>query len=192
VPLDDVQIMQRVQNGQHELFGELVSRYRDPLLRVARRKLGDAGLAEDVVQEAFLAAFAARDTFNPQFAFSTWLWTILLNLCRRQLKRKKVRPRELSRSVFEIEAGRNLVGSLTHEGGLQNALVAERNRELQQLLDELTEVQADALRLRFFGGLKFHEIAETMGSSLSAAKVRVRNGLAKLAERLRADEGESS
>ncbi len=186
--LDDAEIMQRVQDGQFELFDELVLRYREPLLRVARSKLHDAGWAEDVVQEAFLAAFAARRTYKPQFAFRTWLWTILLNLCRRQLKRRSNKPRELSRSALE---GTGLLEPVSYETGLSRAVLAENQQRLLARLDELPEVQADALRLRFFGGLKFSEIAQTMGSSLSAAKVRVRNGLVTLSERLRDEEGDS-
>ena len=63
--------------------------------------------------------------------------------------------------------------------------------ELLETLARLPEPQADALRLRFFGELNFSEIALAMGSSVSAAKVRVRNGLQALSQMLRADEGES-
>ena len=94
--LDDLQIMRRVQAGEVELFDLLVERYRGPLLNVAWSKLGDRTWAEDIVQEAFLAAFASRATYNPQFAFRTWLWTILLNLCRRHWQRRESRPREAS------------------------------------------------------------------------------------------------
>ncbi len=93
MPSDDVDIMRRVQAGEVEAFDLLVHRYRSALLRVAASKLGNAAWAEDVVQETLLAAYAARATYNPQFAFRTWLWTILLNLCRRQWQRRESRPR---------------------------------------------------------------------------------------------------
>jgi RNA polymerase sigma-70 factor (ECF subfamily) len=71
-------------------------------------------------------------------------------------------------------------------------LATERQTRLAALLDELPEPQADALRLRFFGGLRFEDIARTMDCSLSGAKRRVQTGLIKLAERIRAEEGETS
>src|SRR6516162_4317349 len=80
--LDDTQLMRRIQAGEIELFDLLVERYRRPLLSVAWSKLGDRARAEDVVQETLLAAFASRATYNERFAFRTWVWTILLNLCR--------------------------------------------------------------------------------------------------------------
>jgi RNA polymerase sigma-70 factor (ECF subfamily) len=55
-------------------------------------------------------------------------------------------------------------------------------------LDQLPENQADALRLRFFGGLKFQEIAAAQGVSLTSAKTRVRQGLLTLSQQLRESE----
>jgi RNA polymerase sigma-70 factor (ECF subfamily) len=182
--------MRRVQAGEVELFDLLVERYRQPLLNVAWSKLGDLNWAEDVVQETFLAAFASRATYKPQFAFRTWIWTILLNLCRRQWQRRAERPREHSlpqAAAAELPGFREPV---THETAPAVLLRIERRVAVHRLLARLPEVQADALRLRFFGGLQYSEIAMAMSSSLGAAKQRVKNGLAALADQLRDDEGE--
>jgi len=182
--------MRRVQDGQVELFDVLVKRYRGPLLNVAWSKLGDPAWAEDVVQEAFLAAFASRATYNPQFAFRTWIWTILLNLCRRQWQRRESRPREQALPLVpDAEAG-GFREPYTDESAPALLLRSERRAEVHRLLDRLPEVQADALRLRFFGGLQFADIALAMNSSLGAAKQRVKNGLAALADQLRQSDGE--
>lgn len=192
VELDDVQIMQAVQAGQVELFDVLVRRYRGPLLNVAWSKLGDANWAEDVVQETFLAAFAARGTYNPVFAFRTWVWTILLNLCRRQWKRRESRPGEFALPARTMTETGAYIEPASHETPLANALLVERREQVHVLLKSLPEVQADALRLRFFGGLQFSEIALAMKSSVSAAKQRVKSGLVTLAEQLRQSGGENS
>src|SRR5689334_21955984 len=140
MPLDDAQIMRLVQEGRFEPFDELVRRYRGPLLRVAESKLGNAAWAEDVVQETFLAVFAARDTFNPSFAFRTWLWTILLNLCHRQLKRSGRRRQEVStQTAFASDGGAGQVEPVHHESGLSQALLAERDARLRELLRKLPE-----------------------------------------------------
>jgi RNA polymerase sigma-70 factor (ECF subfamily) len=174
----DADIMRQVQSGRTELFEQIVDRYRGRLLRFARSKLGDAGPAEDVVQETLLAAYAARHTYDPRFAVSTWLWTILLNLCRREWRRARTRA---AQNVAAVEPA-------TSETGLTLLLAGEQRELLGRLLDELPEAEADALRLRFFGGLKFEEIADAMQSSLSGAKVRVRKGLERLSRRLRDEE----
>lgn len=184
----DAQIMEQVQQGRHDLFEELVRRYRPRLLRVATSKLGDEGLAEDVVQEAFLAVFAARQTYNPRYAVSTWIWTILLNLCRRRWKRRTRKPLVLANSSIETP----FFDPVSRADDPHDESHMERRELVAALLSALPDVQADALRLRFYGELTFDEVARTMGCSLSGAKRRVRTGLSALAERLRNDEGEVS
>src|SRR5690606_25097290 len=130
--------------------------------------------AEDVVQEAFLAAFAARHTYDPTFSFRTWLWTILLNLCRRQWKRRESRPQEISWGAGSDDESTSLPEPATETTALTQMLAVERRQQVHVLLARLPEPQADALRLRFFGGLQFDEIAEIMGSSVSGAKRRVK------------------
>lgn len=181
MPHSDADILARVQQGEHELFGQLVMRYTDRFLRVAQSKLGDRANAEDVVQETFLAAFAARDSYKSEFAVSTWLWTILLNLCRTRWKQRHKRPWEQTAATHESVS----VFPASDQPSVLKRLIAEEEKDLlHHLLDELPEPQADALRLRFFGGLKYQQIAITTGCSLSGAKRRVKTGLERLAERV--------
>jgi RNA polymerase sigma-70 factor (ECF subfamily) len=188
VTSDDSQLMRRVQDGEFRCFDVLVERYRPALLRVAAGMLADAALAEDVVQETFLAVFAARHTFNPAFHFRTWLWTILLNFCRRHRAQRGRQPEQFVRSARANSEGPAITEAQTPETALSALLQRERSEQLQHLLSELPEVQADAIRLRFFAGLTYHEIAQSMGVSLGGAKLRVRAGLTKLSQQFRGDE----
>jgi RNA polymerase sigma-70 factor (ECF subfamily) len=190
MPLDDADIMRRVQAGEVELFDLLVERYRSALWRVAASKLGDPGWAEDVVQETLLAAFTSRGTYDPQFAFRTWLWTILLNLCRRQWQRRQSRGPEQSCSESRVWDVIGMREPWTAESGLTRLLRMERRTQVHQLLRRLPEVEADALRLRFLAELPFAEIALAMNSSLGTAKRRVKLGLLALAEILIDESGD--
>jgi RNA polymerase sigma-70 factor (ECF subfamily) len=181
-PASDAALVGRVCNGETECFAELVRRYQSALLRVARSRLGRADWAEDVVQETFLAAFKSCGTYNARYSFRTWLWTILLNQCRAHYQRRArgivVEPlADAGNSPAAVDdAGK-------HDGSpLGELLAKERAARLESLLAQLSSVQADALRLRFFGGLKFHEIADAMPCSLNTAKARVRRGLERMAE----------
>ncbi|SFI25591.1 RNA polymerase sigma factor [Planctomicrobium piriforme] len=178
----DADIMRRVQAGEVQLFELLVSRYHVRLLRFAISKLHDQPSAEDVVQETFLAAYQARQSYSDRFAFSTWIWTILLNLSRRSLKQQSRRQGILRDYVAaqHVEAG-----SMPFPLSLERA---EERERLQRWLDQLSEEESDAIRLRFYGGLKFEEVALAMNSSVNGAKMRVRRGLLKLAELARTEE----
>ncbi|MBI1347651.1 sigma-70 family RNA polymerase sigma factor [bacterium] len=186
--ISDEDLMRLVQTGQLAVFEELVHRYRNALVRVAASKLGDRQVAEDVVQEALLAAFAARQTFNPAYKFRTWLWTIALRLCQKQGQRSRGPQQSL------VAPNSPVVQSAAVDGphGLQSLLTTEQSELLQQALSALPEAEADALRLRFFGGLPFDDIAAAMDSSVSGAKQRVKHGLARLALRLQTLSGVES
>jgi RNA polymerase sigma-70 factor (ECF subfamily) len=175
VPVDR-DLMLRVQAGEHSLFAELVDRFRPRLLRFAASKVGDRQLAEDIVQETFLAVFVSRDSYNPAFAFSTWIWTILLNLCRKSA----------------VKRARLLPGVSVPRSSSSPCQALEDREELTRWLEQLPEPQADALRLRFFGALTFDEIADAMESSVIGAKVRVRKGLERLAEMARLSDNSAS
>ncbi|MEX0676347.1 MAG: sigma-70 family RNA polymerase sigma factor [Pirellulales bacterium] len=182
----DATLMARVNRGETDCFAELVRRYQPALVRVAASRLGRADWAEDVVQETFLAAFKSCASYDPRFGFRTWLWTILLNQCHGHYQRRaRSLPVEPLTGELEQSVGQ---GSDEHRESspLAELLAKERAAQLEALLAQLTLAQADALRLRFFGGLKFHEIAETMQCSLSTAKNRVRFGLTRMAELLEA------
>lgn len=167
--------MALVQAGDEQKFDLLARRYHDRLWKFAASKLHDPQQAEDVVQDALLAAFAARASYSPRFAFSTWMWTILLNLCRKVNKAASRRNLVQREFVHSIAGGHGELPS-------QRLEQVDESSQLAGWLGRLPEEEADALRLKFFGGLKFEEIALAMDSSVSGAKVRVKRGLARLAE----------
>jgi RNA polymerase sigma-70 factor, ECF subfamily len=177
--------------GDVDQFEQIVERYQGQLLRVARSRMGRPDWAEDVVQETFLCAFKSLHTYDSQYSFRTWLWTILLNQCRRQLKKfsRGLFIGAWTQSTSDDDLRATLADQLRCEESPSARMAKQERAELlDTLLTKLPEVQADALRLRFFGGLKFHEIAKAMGCSLSSAKNRVRWGLTKMAEYLGPEE----
>jgi RNA polymerase sigma-70 factor (ECF subfamily) len=168
--------------GEQDAFALLVDRYQGPLLRAATSRLGRRELAEEAVQETFLCAHRWLTTYDSRFSFRTWLWTIALNQCARQAKREAKLPRAAVFNETEHGLRDSVFGSANHRHPLQDLLARETADKLHELLARLPEAQADALRLRFFGGLTFSEIAAAMGCSEPGAKHRVKTGLMRLAE----------
>ena len=180
--VDDLDIVVAVLAGDVDQFAHLVHRYQGPLLHLAQNRLGRSDLAEDVVQDTFVCAYKSLHTYKSAFNFRTWLWTILLNQCRRHGQRFARQP---SQTVHPLAEDRIVNASSSSTGPELQAMVNERNQLLQRLLRELSESQADAIRLRFFGQLKYREIADSMQCSLGAAKKRVRQGLETMSNLLR-------
>ena len=182
---DDARLMRCAKTGDDVAFAALVRRYEGALRRVAESRLRTVEAAEDVVQETFLAAYKSKHSYDERFGFRTWLWTILLNQCRRHASRQARRPHVVSMHSPDLAEDSQQPAEMSSGGDesvLASLLARERRELLYELLGRLSSVQADALRLRFFGELKFQEIADTMQCSLCTAKNRVRWGLLHLAE----------
>src|SRR6267142_402701 len=152
-------------------------RYQEPLLRAAVSRLGRRELAEEAVQETFLCAHRWLATYDSRYSFRTWLWTILLNQCSRQGKREARHGPTAGQSIPAARSSRD-----AEPCPLDQLLARESCERIHDLLARLPEAQADALRLRFFGGLTFPEIAAAMDCSEAGAKHRVKSGLLKLAD----------
>lgn len=171
--------------GDEAAFAQIARRYQGPLLNVARSRLGDRQLAEDAVQETLLCAYRWLHTYDSRYSFRTWLWTILLNQCSRIAQRRGKLPAAVVPNECSPHASQTLCWHtrqpFAEPSPIEHLLARENADRLHLLLARLPEAQADALRLRFFGGLKFEEIAQAMGCSVSGAKNRVRLGLTQLA-----------
>lgn len=181
----DTAVIAAVLAGESNRFDEIARRYSGALWRMAYSRLGLRDAADDVLQETLLAAFRWLSSYDSRYSFRTWLWTILLNECRRSLVKRSKR-REVS--SHGVTTAVELAKLAAVENPTDSLLLRERAETLERLLRRLPEPEADALRLRFFGELKFHEIAQVMGCSLSTAKYRVRDGLTQLSQWLGAED----
>jgi RNA polymerase sigma-70 factor (ECF subfamily) len=165
--------------GHDDALAWLVNRYQPALLKAAMSRLSRRELAEEAVQETFLCAHRWLATYDSRYSFRTWLWTILLNQCSRQAKRE---ARQTAAKVGDALSDECQIGTAPAQSPLGRLLARESSERLHGLLARLPAVQADALRLRFFGGLTFPEIAAAMECSEAGAKNRVKTGLIKLAQ----------
>lgn len=180
--LTDGEIIERIRDGDILPFSTLVERYQGPLLALAMNRLGRRDLAEDAVQEAFLCAYKWLASYDSKFAFRTWLWTILLNQCSRTAERER-RALRLRGSL----TGSSFVADESESANPSSHLETQETQSaLRTALRQLPQSHADAIRLRFFGELKFDAIAQATGCSLRTAKYRVKEGLQRLGDLLQA------
>lgn len=168
--------MREVQAGRLDRFASLVGRHQSALFRYAQSVLGSRVLAEDAVQETFLAAFKSRQTFDLQRPFRGWLWQIHVNNCRRLGKNQPLSGPDVG-DIPEIAGRDQPVGWHLEQ--------ADDRKRLEIALSRLPVEQADAIRMRFFGGLGFDEIGQATDCSAATAKSRVRYGLTKMADFLK-------
>lgn len=163
----------RCRNGDRAAFDEIVSRYTVRLFRFAYRLLGDRSEAEDAVQETFVRVYKAIPAYRPDGYFSSWIYRIALNECRRR--------RRNQRTALPLEAAPQVASGPDPQ---QSAMTAERNRQLRQAVDALPEHYRIVMMLFYFDEMSVDEISRTIDVSVSAVKVRLHRGRERLAIRL--------
>ena len=181
---DDVDLMLRVRGGDPDAFEALVRRYQKRAVSTAYRFLGDAALAQDAAQEAFLRLFRARERYQPKAGFATFFYRILANQCYSMLRAK--------RDVFSLDAAASEDGSPLEASLPDPASPApdahmdrqERAQTVRRAVDALPENQRMALLLFRFQSLSYREIADTLGTSEKAVKSLLARARSTLKETL--------
>jgi RNA polymerase sigma-70 factor, ECF subfamily len=173
--LSDEALVALCARGDQAALAELYDRYGRVAYGLALRILRDEGLAEDAVQEGFLAVWRSAARFVPERAkASTWILTLVhrraVDLVRRS-ERRRAEP---------LEAAPDPVGGSTEEVVW---LHLERDR-VQQALRRLPDGQREALELAYYGGFTQSELAERLGQPLGTVKSRMFAGLARLRDLL--------
>jgi RNA polymerase sigma-70 factor (ECF subfamily) len=183
VSADDRRLIADCLQGQSLAFGELVRRYQDRLYNTVYRLVGNAEDAQDVVQETFLNAFQALDTFKGDAQFFTWLYRIAMNAAI-SLKRKQ-------RVVLRLNPGGADDASLepvdTSElSRPSHALeTAERDRRVQDALDRLSPEHRAVLVLKDMEGQKYEAMAKILGVPIGTIRSRLHRARLELRELLR-------
>jgi RNA polymerase sigma factor (sigma-70 family) len=157
-------------------FERCYAEHAEPLLRFVTYRTGDRTLAEDIVADTFERVLRSRSRFDPRKASEkTWIYGIALNLVRDHSRREQAAARALERTASPIGA---------HEQRAAPDVIADRD-EVRRALTVLTDVEREAVALRFGADLTLPEIAKVTGEKLSTVEGRVYRALQKLRGELR-------
>jgi RNA polymerase sigma-70 factor (ECF subfamily) len=173
--LSDEALVGLIARSDDDALAELYDRYGRVAYGLALRILRNRALAEDAVQEGFLAAWRSAARFSADRAKpSTWLLTLVhrraVDLVRRE-ERRRTEP---------IEVAPQETGEATHE----EAAVREQRRAVRDALSRLSDDQREALELAYYGGFTQAELAARLGVPLGTIKSRMFTGLSRLRDLL--------
>jgi RNA polymerase sigma-70 factor (ECF subfamily) len=150
-------------------FTTMAEQYAGRLYSVAYRMLGNRADAEDAVQRALLKCFAARASYSPRWAVSTWLYRALTNVCIDELRRRRVRaddPDLGKASTVPTPVGQRL--------------------DLTRALNTVPREARMLLALHYVDGLGYGELAKIRGISINTVKSQLKRGKAILKKALQA------
>lgn len=181
----DLELVESAQAGDARAFEILMNRYKTRLVRHLSPVMQDAGEAEDVIQETFIKAYLALNSFRGDAAFSTWLYRIAINTAKRFLVRSNRRksqfgaPLEDEQDKLHHESETDLD---TPDAKLESKQILAL---LDAALDALPEDQRTSLVLRELEGLSYEEIAEQMHCPVGTVRSRIHRARDSIAAKLK-------
>ena len=183
---EDYDLVARALAGDQAAYTRLRNKYWRSLHAMLSRMIRDQYDADDLTQEAFIKAFHSLASFNPEYAFSTWLYKIASNNCIDYLRKRRLKTVSMDAPVQ------------THDGEMQmeyadpNALIpdapitsAERTAILQDAIRNLPEKYRIVIEMRHTYELEYADIAEKLGLPLGTVKAHLLRARALLLKRLK-------
>jgi RNA polymerase sigma-70 factor (ECF subfamily) len=162
--MTDEALMEAFRGGDTKAFDALFTRHAPPVRAYLLRMVGSQAQADDLVQATFLSVVRARGRFLRGARFKPWLYAIATNAARDARRRGKAEV---------VTPDGELPEEAAEPGAVKDAGL---ERQVRQALDRLPEAQREAILLHRFEGLSFGEIAEVVGLTESAVKVRAHRG----------------
>lgn len=171
----DAESVAAVVAGDREAYRALVQRHQESLFHYALGMVGGADAAADLAQEAFIRAYTSLDRCRTPEQFGAWIHRILRNKCLDYLKdrRRAVVPLY---AVAEMESGVEAVDRALEQEDVRTVVFAA--------LATLPDDQREAFLLKHLEERSYEEMAEVLGASVSALKMRVKRARDALQLRL--------
>ncbi len=177
-PESTAALVREILDGRKDLFAELIGAFQSPIYNLALRMTGSSADAADLTQEIFVRAWIHLDKYDPRRPFFTWLYTLALNLIRNHLRKAaKTIPSSNNSGAGDADGAD---APETKPDPSETLFRKQSEAQIQALLLQLPADQREALLLRFFSDLRYGEMADVLGVSQSAAKMRVSRGLERL------------
>lgn len=181
----DAELAVEARGGNDQAFAILMSRHKGGIFGFARRYVGDADAAFEIVQETFVSAWGALGRYDIERPFGVWLRAIALNKCRDRARRNAVRRFILGeKSADTPEAQRQADPAPNAEVIL---LDRQRYAALAKAIAVLPNKLKEPLLLTYFEDMSHQQAASLLGITVKAVETRIYRARQKLEELLKAE-----
>jgi RNA polymerase sigma-70 factor (ECF subfamily) len=172
-------LLERCEAGEVDAIEEFVYTYQPTTYRLALSILDDPAEADEAAQDALVTALDHLDTYRGEAAFTTWLYTVTFNLCRRRLRKRRSRERMafIWREVFHMHAETRHPEAIVQKG--------EEDAFVWSAIGRLAELQREVIVLRYFHDLSIAKISQVTGVSERTVHNRLRSAHERLSYLLR-------
>ncbi len=177
--LNDSALLHQYRSGDRNAISQLIERHSRRVRNYIRMMVKDQDLAEDIFQETFIKAVRVIDEgrYCDNGKFLSWVLRIAHNQVIDYFRNQRQ-----NKSLTESDAGYDVLGTLQFaDRTIEDAIVSEQiERDIRSLIELLPAEQREVVRMRYFAGLSFKEIAEQTGVSINTALGRMRYALINL------------
>ena len=179
---NDSELVKQTLEGDQQAFALLVEKYQEQIHALAWQKIGDFHTAEEITQDAFIAAYQKLNSLKHPHRFAGWLYVITTNICNMWHRKKKPQPESLEQTdPMELEE----LSYIEYKTQEREEDRKENQRSLvKKLLSQLKESDRTVVTLHYLAGLSCEEIGEFLGVSTNTVKSR----LHRARNRLRGEE----
>jgi RNA polymerase sigma-70 factor (ECF subfamily) len=177
----DTELLRRVAAGDRGAVDDLYERFRRPAFALARRVLGDDVLAEDVLQDVFVAVWRNPAAFDgARGSVASWLLALVHHKAVDAVRREESHRRRQVRAEEDLAlSAPTLVGDVADQ-----AWAGVVSGQVRAALQALPEAQREALTLAYYGGYTQREVAALTGTPLGTVKTRMLAGMRRLKDSL--------
>ena len=160
--------------GDNRAFNTLMSKYRDPIFFMLYERVNNKELAKELTIEAFGKAFNKLDSYTPNFAFSTWLFSIAKNNCIDYLRKKKL-PTYSIDDTTEKNEGLETVIEIPFQGdGPEKKMInKQRVQILRNIVEQLKPNYRKLVKLRYFKEYSYEEISVELDIPIGTVKAQL-------------------
>ncbi|MFP4025499.1 MAG: RNA polymerase sigma factor [Thiohalospira sp.] len=169
----DEQLMGKVKDGNLDALAPLFEKYHVKLYNFFLRLCRNREISKDLTQNVFQRIIAYRDSYNEQWKFRTWMYQIARNVLFKHYQENKFLQSDYFEPEHMMQDEKTAIEEMDFESKKNN---------LFEALSQLTPEQQEIIELSKFQGLKYQEISEITGSSVTAIKVKVHRAIQKLKE----------
>lgn len=169
----DRYLVEKAKKGDQKAYAELLSLYRDSLFFMMKKMVNNVDDAEDLTIESFGKAFNILENYTGKFAFSTWLFKIATNHCIDFIRKQK------KHTLLSLDEGsdNNILPNqyiLSDNPDPEESMIWQQKGELvKDFISRLHSDYQQIIKMKYFQGLSYIEIAEELDIPLGTVKARL-------------------
>jgi RNA polymerase sigma factor (sigma-70 family) len=170
---NDFHLVVKARQGSQKAYADLMHRYKDSIYFMVLKMVNNKEDANDLTVETFAKAFEKLDKYQPEYAFSTWLFRVATNNCIDFIRKKKLNTQSIHGMMDEDGDEKPLQIKSDVLNPEESSIKKQQTEELKLLIESLPIRYRNLITLRYFDELSYEEIAQQLDLPLGTVKAQL-------------------